>query len=113
MMFISPNGTMWGMDPMLEHMQCLPLSGLLFTNFSFSGVMLILINGVCNTAAVVGLWRGRRWGVLCGGASGVMLLCWLGVQWMIFAVNPLTTLYTVLGVLQVLLAGYIFKQTLR
>ncbi|MEG1413822.1 MAG: hypothetical protein RSA94_01960 [Mucinivorans sp.] len=109
MMFISPSGEVWGMDPLLADMRRLPCAEALFDNFIFSGVMLILVNGGCNTAAVIGLRSDRRWGVMCGGIAGVMLLCWLGVQWVIFAVNPLTMLYTLFGVVQVVLATHLLR----
>lgn len=110
MMFISPSGAVWGMEAILPHMQCLPYSEQLFSNFIFSGVMLILINGVCNTVATVGLIKRKLYGVICAAASGVMLLLWLAVQWVIFAVNPLTTLYTAIGIVQLWLAIQILRK---
>lgn len=104
MMFISPSGEMFGMDPMLPYMKWLPFSDILFQDFIFSGIMLIVVNGVCNTVAFVGLLKRRRYGVVCGFLSGIMLLCWLSVQWVIFDVNPMTTAYTVFGAVQILLA---------
>lgn len=109
MMFLSPDGGMWGMDAILPYMQLLPCADVLFRDFIFSGVMLILVNGVCNTVAVVGLGNHKRYGVFCAGAASVMLLCWLAVQWVIFAVNPLTTLYTVLGIAQLMMALKVLK----
>lgn len=104
MMFVSPDGSLFGLDPILPYMQCLPFAEQLFQNFVFSGIMLIVVNGICNTIAFVGLLRKWRYGVLCALLAGVMLLCWLAVQWVIFDFNLLTTLYTVFGIAQVWLA---------
>lgn len=108
-MFLSPNGAVLGLDAILPHMQILPFAELLFRDFTFSAIMLILVNGVCNTVAVVGLATKRGYGVICSLLAAVMLLCWLGVQWVVFAINPLTTIYTVLGIIQLSLSWSLIK----
>lgn len=108
-MIISPDGTMLGMKPMLIDMGKLPFADILFQNFLFSGFMLILVNGVCNLFTVVGLFRNKFYGAWCGLSSGVMLFCWLSVQWVIFAVNPLTFIYTIFALIQIYLAWAVIK----
>lgn len=109
-MIISQDGMCMGMKPMLYEMQSLPFAEILFQNFLFSGIMLILINGICNTLTVIGLLKKKPYGILCGLLSGILLICWLSVQWVIFAVNGLTTLYTVFGLLQIGLACNILRK---
>lgn len=36
MMWISPSGKMWGMEPILQFLQVLPFNEILFRNFIFS-----------------------------------------------------------------------------
>lgn len=109
MMLLSPDGVVFGMDAILPHMQSLPFAESLFRDFTFSAIMLILVNGVCNTVAVVGLATKSSYRVICSLLAAVMLLCWLGVQWVIFAINPPTTIYTVLGIIQLSLSWSLIK----
>lgn len=109
-MIISPDGSAFGMTPMLIDMARLPFADILFRNFFFSGIMLILVNGVFNLLTVIGLIRKKLYGFWCGLTSGVLLFCWLGVQWIIFAVNPLTSIYTIFALIQIYLALAIIKK---
>lgn len=104
MMFVDPSGEMWGMDAILPSMAILPFSDVLFSDFLVSGFALLFVNGVSNTVAWVLLKRRSVWGAWAQLVCGVMLLVWLSVQWMIFDINVLTTLYTLLALIQIFLS---------
>lgn len=104
MFFIDPTGATWAMEQILPHMQSLPFANILFTDFFISGIALVLVNGVWNTVSVIGLIKGKRWGAIFGLISGLLLLGWLGVQWIIFTVNPLTSIYTLFSIIQIIVS---------
>lgn len=105
MMFIDPTGAVWGMDPLLPIMQAnLPFVDIFFRDFLWSGIALLLVNGVSNTIAWYALIKNRPRALTLQLICGLLLAAWLGVQWVIFEVNALTTLYTFIAMLQILLA---------
>lgn len=104
MFFIDPTGKIWGMDLILPYMQSLPFADILFTDFLLSGIMLIMVNGIWNTVSVIGLLKNKRWGVIFGLISGILLFGWLGVQWLIFTIIPLTSIYTLLSIIQIIIS---------
>lgn len=55
-MLLDPSGKAMGMDAMLPYFQVLPLADRLFQDFIFSGIALLIVNGLTNlTAAVLAL----------------------------------------------------------
>lgn len=110
MMFIDPSGKMWGLDLILPHMSVLPFSEVLFADFLLSGFALLFVNGVSNTIAWVLLRRRSVWGGWMQLLCGVLLLLWLSVQWMIFEINPLTLIYTLLALAQIFLSLRFMRQ---
>jgi hypothetical protein len=54
MMFISPSGEMWEMEPILPMLQqSLPYPEIFFTNFIFSGIVLFFVNGATQLFSAV------------------------------------------------------------
>lgn len=105
MMFIDPTGAMWGMDTLLPHIQNgLPFLRPFFDDFVWSGIALALVNGVSNTIAWWALLKNKPSALTLQLICGLLLIVWLGVQWAIFDINVLTTLYTFLALLQILFA---------
>ena len=47
-MLIDPSGKLMGMDAMLPYFQVLPFASVLFQNFIFSGIALLIVNGITN-----------------------------------------------------------------
>ena len=45
-MLIDPTGKLLKMDLMLPYFQVLPFSDILFQNYTFSGIALLIVNGV-------------------------------------------------------------------
>lgn len=105
MMFLNPDGSLTGMDGMLPFFQVMPFADVLFQNFIFPGIALLIVNGTSNLTAAVLLIKNRRIGVLLGGLFGVTLMLWIVIQFIIFPLNFMSTAFFVFGFLQAA-AGY-------
>ena len=55
-MLIDPSGKAMGMDEMLPYFQVLPFADKLFQNLIFSGIMLLIVNGITNVLATIFLF---------------------------------------------------------
>ena len=51
-MLLDPTGKLLQMDSMLPYFQVLPLSKYLFQDYTFSGIALLIVNGITNFIAV-------------------------------------------------------------
>lgn len=47
-MFIDPTGKLLGMDTILIYFNVLPYSNILFNNYIFLGISLLIVNGITN-----------------------------------------------------------------
>jgi len=105
-MLIEPNGSILRMEAMLPYFQVLPFADILFQNYIFPGIALIIVNGISNTVASILMLRNKRIGYILGTLFGFTLILWIIIQFVIFPMNALDIIYFTLGVLQ-LLTGYI------
>lgn len=105
MMLIDPSGKIMGMDATLPYFQILPFADVLFQNYVFSGVMLLLVNGVTNLIAAVLLFLKKKSGIVLGGVFGITLMLWICIQFVIFPPNFMSTIYFIFGFLQAI-TGY-------
>ena len=105
-MLIRPDGSLLQMEPMLPYFQVLPFSDVLFQNYIFPGIALIIVNGISNTVASILMLRNKRVGYVLATIFGFTLMLWIIIQFVIFPMNALDIIYFTLGVLQ-LLVGYI------
>lgn len=99
-MFLNPDGSLTGMGGMLPFFQVLPFADVLFQNFIFPGIALLIVNGISNLTAAVLLIKNRRIGVLLGGLFGVTLMLWIVIQFIIFPLNFMSTAFFIFGFLQ-------------
>ena len=99
-MLLDPSGKAMGMDAMLPYFQVLPFADRLFQNFTFSGIALLLANGVTNLTAAGLLLARRRAGTVLGGIFGVTLMLWIGIQFYMFPFNFMSTIYFIFGLCQ-------------
>ena len=83
-MIIDPSGKALHMDAMLPFFQKLPLADVLFQNFLFSGIALLIVNGLTNLTAAVLLLRKKKLGVALGGIFGITLILWICIQFYMF-----------------------------
>lgn len=105
-MLIKPDGTILGMQTMLPYFQVLPFADVLFQNFVFSGIALLVVNGITNLTSAVLLIKNKKSGVITGTLFGITLMLWIIIQFVIFPVNFMSTSFFIFGFLQ-FLTGYI------
>lgn len=99
-MILDPSGRSMGMDAMLPYFQVLPLADKLFQNLTFSGWALLIVNGLTNLTAAGLLLARKKAGVVLGGAFGVTLMLWICIQFYMFPLNFMSTIYFVFGFCQ-------------
>lgn len=112
MMFIDPSGEMWGMTPMLPLIQKLPYPEVFFQNFIFPGIALLLVNGVTNFISFILMRQNHRYAAFSAMFCGIMLMLWIIVQFFIFELNFMSTLYFFFGILQ-FYTGYWYQKAER
>jgi len=100
MMFYDTSGITFGMAPMLPFFQKLPFPEIFFQNFLFSGIALLTANGLSNTISVILILRRNKYAPLSGMVCGLILMLWICVQFYIFTLNFMSTLYFIFGILQ-------------
>lgn len=105
-MLIDPIGKSLGMDGMLKYFSVLPFSDVLFQDYTFSGISLLIVNGITNITAYMLLLKNKKIGVVLGMVFGITLMLWITIQFIIFPMNILSTMYFIFGLLQ-FIAGYI------
>ena len=104
-MLLAPDGSILHMQTMLPYFQVLPFADLLFQNYIFSGIALIIVNGISNTIAFILILKNKKTGFVLGTVFGFTLMLWIIIQFVIFPSNLLDRLYFTFGVLQ-LICGY-------
>ncbi len=105
-MFVDPTGKAAGMDGLLPGMQKLPFANVLFQNLIFPGIALLLVNGVPNFVAAAFLFKNKKAGAQLTAVFGFTLMLWITIQFVIYPLNVLSTLYFVFGIAE-LIAGYV------
>jgi len=99
-MIIDSSGKTLHMDAMLPFFQKLPFADVLFQNFLFSGIALLIINGLTNLTAAALLLRKKKLEVILGGIFGITLMLWIGIQFYMFPLNFMSTAYFIFGLCQ-------------
>lgn len=109
-MIAVPDGSVMGMSGMLPYFQVLPFADVLFQDFLFSGIALLIVNGLTNLTAAALLLARKEAGIILGGIFGVTLMLWICIQFYIFPANFMSTVYFIFGLIQALtgFATYIF-----
>ena len=105
MMLIDPSGKALRMDGLLPYFQVLPFSEYLFQDYIFSGIALLIVNGISNLTAAVLIMMKKKIGVVLGGIFGITLMLWICIQFIIFPPNFMSTSYFVFGLIEAL-TGY-------
>lgn len=104
LMLIEPNGEIFGFYALLPYFQVLPFSEVLFQDFIFSGIALIIVNGISNIIASIFIVfkKESKIGVKLGMIFGITLMLWIIIQFIIFPLNFMSTIYFIFGLLQFL-----------
>ena len=111
-MLIKPDGSILHMQNMLPYFQVLPFADVLFQDYTFSGIALLIVNALTNLTAAVLLIRKKKIGVILGGIFGVTLMLWICIQFYMFPPNFLSTIYFVFGLCQAV-TGYVAWKLLK
>ena len=111
-MIIDPTGKSMGMDAMLPYFQKLPFANVLFQDFLFPGIALLIVNGITNLTAAGLLLAKKEVGVLLGGIFGVTLMLWICIQFYMFPLNFMSTIYFVFGLCQAI-TGFVGWRQLK
>ena len=104
-MLIDPSGGLMGMDAMLPYFQKLPFTEIVFQDFVFSGISLLIVNGISNLTAAGLLIANKRIGAVLGGVFGITLMLWICIQFYMFPLNFMSTAYFIFGFIQAI-TGY-------
>ncbi len=104
-MFIDPTGNLMGMNDILPYFKVLPFSNILFQNFIFPGIALLIVNGISNLLAFYLLMKNKKPGIILGTIFGFTLMLWITIQFIILPMNALSIIYFVFGFIQ-LITGY-------
>ncbi len=104
-MLIAPSGKLLHMDAMLPYFKKLPFADILFVDYTFSGIALLIVNGLTNLTAAGLLLAKKKSGVVLGGVFGMTLMLWICIQFYMFPVNVLSTAYFIFGLSQTV-TGY-------
>ncbi len=99
-MLTAPDGSNLGMKDMLPYFQVLPFADVLFQDFLFPGIALLCVNGITNLAAAVLLIMKKKSGAVCGTIFGCTLMAWICIQFVIFPMNFMSTIFFVFGMAQ-------------
>ena len=111
-MLADTSGKSMGMDAMLPYFQKLPFADVLFRDFLFSGIALLIVNGLTNLTAAGLLFAKKKAGVILGGVFGITLMLWICIQFYMFPLNFMSTIYFVFGFIQAATgyAAYVFMK---
>ena len=109
-MLVDPTGKAMGMDAMLPYFKVLPFSDILFTDLTFSGYALLIVNGLTNLTAAALMFAKKKAGTTLGGIFGVTLMLWICIQFYMFPLNFMSTIYFIFGFCQAATgyAAYVF-----
>lgn len=102
-MFIKPDGSLLHMENLLPYFEVLPFSDILFKNYIFSGIMLLLVNGISNFSAYYLLLKNKKIGIILGMIFGITLMLWITTQFIILPKNMLSISFFIFGFMQFLI----------
>lgn len=106
MMFIDKTGNLLKMNDLLIYFKVLPLNNILFNDYIFPGICLLIVNGISNIIAIVMLIKKNNYNLEIN--SGILLMLWTTIQFVILPFNMLSFSFFILGLIQVILS-YICK----
>lgn len=107
-MFIDKTGSLLKMNYLLIYFKVLPLSNILFNDYLFSGICLLIINGITNIVGSIMLIKNKKISYDLEIIFGILLMLWIIIQFIILPFNLLSLTFFLLGLIQTILA-YICK----
>ncbi|MEA4824434.1 MAG: hypothetical protein VB111_10015 [Clostridiaceae bacterium] len=112
-MFLDPTGKAMGMDALLPFFTKLPLHELLYQNYIFPGIALIIVNGLTQLFTFVLLLRCHRKAPACVTGCGVILMLWICIQFYMFPMNFMSTIYFIFGLTEAINGIYLNRKEAR
>lgn len=113
MMFIEPlGGDMFGMSPLLEMMQVMPLADIFFRTLIWPAIALFVIIGIPNFTAFYMHMAGHRLAPVADVVCGICLMLWICVQFVVFTFNAMSAAYFMFGAAQTLTA-YLYLRAVK
>ena len=109
-MISDPSGVAIGLVEWLHYFQKLPFTEIFFQDFFFPGIALLTVNGLTNTTSVILIFRRSKYAALSGMICGIILILWIFIQFYIFPLNFMSTLYFIFGILQAINGWMYFKK---
>ena len=109
-MFIDTTGKLLGMDTILIYFNVLPYSNILFNNYIFSGISLLIVNGITNLIASYLIVKNNKTGIILGIIFGFTLVLWIIIQFIILPKNSMSIAFFIIGIIQIIIgyATYVF-----
>ncbi|MDR1792706.1 MAG: hypothetical protein LBR36_04620 [Bacteroidales bacterium] len=104
MMWYDPSGELFGLSAVLPYLQALPFADFFFKDFKWSGLALLLVNGISQLLAALLLIRRHKFAPVATLACGLLLIFWIIAQFVIFPLNILSIVYFIFGVTEFVLA---------
>ena len=108
LMFIDKTGSLLKMNELLIYFKVLPLNNILFNDYLFSGICLLMINGITNIVGSIMLIKNKKISYDLEIIFGILLMLWIIIQFIILPFNLLSLTFFLLGLIQTILA-YICK----
>ena len=102
-MLIDPSGVKFGYDGLLGGLQKLPFADILFKDLVFSGISLLIVNGLTQLIAAWLLIKRHKNAFKSAAVCGALLMLWITIQFFIFPFNWLSTTYFILGLAEAVL----------
>ena len=97
-MLIKPDGSILRMEELIPYFQVLPFADILFQDYVFPGIALIIVNGVSNVIASIFMLMNKRIGYVLSTVFGFTLMLWIIIQFVIFPLNALDIIYFTLNI---------------
>ena len=108
-MWIDPSGKLMGLAEQLPCLQVLPFAHVLFQDFTLPGMALMLVNGLPNLFVAWLAWRKHPIAALLNIGLGATLMIWVSLQFYLFPLNPVSTLYLFFGLTQALTGWHLSR----
>ena len=107
-MWVNPD--LMGRQELLPWMQVLPFPEVFFTSFVWPAIFLFVIIGLNQLFAASLVLARIKLAPLVVFGSGLTLIAWTIVQFVVFPLNPLTTVYFCFGLAETIMAGIWFAK---
>lgn len=103
MMITDPEGVNTGTRPLIDMMAtAFPFASCLFVSLVPSAFALLTVNGLTNAVSIALLHAHSRYAPVAVLLCGCILILWTAVELYAWGFNPLSLIYGIIGVLQML-----------